>query len=627
MKTKPAKTKNAPTPSPSAKKASKPAAPWLKWLSPLLCVVAVAATAIALLTLEEEFLWKLQELNLHLHTPLFFKQQMVVAGGLLTWLGTWMTEFFYHPTLGVAWMCLWWAVLMLLASRAFRVPLKWSAVLLVPVALVLITVVDMGYWVYYLKLRGHVFVAVMGLSAACALVWAFRSLPEGKWLRPLFVAVAAMVGYPLFGFYGLLATLLMGIMGIRLRSYASTIVAVVAIVAVPLLCYRFVFYQTSLGNTWWAALPLYYILEEHFAYYVPYIIMVAFFAVLAACYGLLPSGNVKKPVLWALAHVVLGVVLVMGVKQFWYRDYNFHKELRMQQCMERADWEGILSEARDLQDEPTRAIVLMKNLALFRLGRQGDEMYTYRTGAKACNTPIPVNMTQVVGCSIYFYYGLANYCYRWCLEDGVEYGWRAEYLKYMTRCALVNDEGRVARKYLDLLKQTRYHHEWAEQQEKFLNNRQALEADADYSPVLHLMNFDDQLSSDQSVMEKFLMYHFVNHRSDDKLYQDQSLNAALWMKDIPMFWPFFNQYALNHTGENMPIHYQEAAYLYGHLEKNVDISSMPFSQQVKQSYDAFMKMAERCQGMTEEQMKDVFYPQFGKTYYFEYFLVRNQKLY
>ena len=29
---------------------------------------------------------------------------------------------------------------------------------------------------------------------------------------------------------------------------------------------------------------------------------------------------------------------------FWYKDYNFHKELRMQRCMENLDWEGVLAE-------------------------------------------------------------------------------------------------------------------------------------------------------------------------------------------------------------------------------------------------------------------------------------------
>ena len=625
---------------------------WLKYLSPLICLVALVVIAVSMLSLESEYLWKVQELNLHLHTPLFFKQQMVVSGGLLTWLGTWFTEYFYHPLVGVIWLCVWWAILMELAAKAFRVPVKWTVVLLVPVAMLLLTCVDLGYWIYYLKLRGHFFVATIGLCFTCGAVWLFHCLPAKYYLRPIFVAVSTAVLYPLIGFYALLAALLMGIMAWRIEAspltpgkkssilrsasplgssknsqFLITIVAVLAIVVIPLLYYRYVFYQTSQENIYWTALPLFRIIEEHTAYYIPYYIIVAFFIVLAATYVKLCDGNVKKPFIWGTVHVLLLVALFIGVKNFWYRDYNFHKELSMQHCMEQQDWNGILQEAANLEDEPTRAIVLMKNLALFRLGRQGDEMYHYRTGAKASDTPIPVSMTQVVGHSIYFFYGLPNYCYRWCLEDGVEYGWRTEYLKYMTRCSLLNEDYRVARKYIDILKQTRYHRDWALEQEKFLDKGAELHADSLYGPIFHLMNFKDNLSSDQAIVEKFLMEHFINDASTDKLYQDQSLNAALWMKDIQLFWPFFNQYARNHPNEHMPIHYQEAAYLYGKLENNVNTSHMPFDPQVKQTYDAFMQLAERCQNMTEEQMKDVFYPQFGKTFYYEYFLVRNQKLY
>ena len=67
-----------------------------KYLPLLLVVVALGVVAWSLLTYEDNLLWKLQELNLHLNTGLFFKQQMVVAGGLLTWLGTFFTEFFRY---------------------------------------------------------------------------------------------------------------------------------------------------------------------------------------------------------------------------------------------------------------------------------------------------------------------------------------------------------------------------------------------------------------------------------------------------------------------------------------------------------------------------------------------------
>ena len=607
----------------------------LKFLSPLVCAIALVAIAVCLLSYEENYLWKVQELNLHLDTPLFFRQQMVVAGGLLTWLGTWFTEFFYHPVLGVGWLCLWWALLMVLAQRAFRIPIKWTAWLLVPVALLLLTCVDLGYWLYYLKLRGHFFVATIGLCAACSAVWLFRSLPAKYYLRELMIVVSTAVLYPLVGFYGLLATLLMAIMLWRMEGEKTTsrivgsVVAAAAIIVIPLIYYRLVYYQTSEANIYWTALPLFRMLEENTEYYIPYYIIVAFFCALAISYRRLPEGDVKHPLWWGLGQIAMLAVLVMGVKTFWYHDYNFNKELSMQRCMEQEDWNGILQEAADLEEEPTRAIVMMKNLALFRLGRQGNEQYRFRTGAKESNSKVPVNMTQVVGRSIYYYYGLPNYCYRWCLEDGVEYGWRAEYLKYMTRCALLNDEQAVARKYINMLRHTRYHREWAEQMAPLLDKHQELASHSTYAPILHLMNFEDKLNSDQAIVEQFLMYHFVYDPSPDTLYHEQAVYSALWTKDIDTFWPHFFRYAQEHLKDHMPTHLQEAAYLYGHLENKVDISHMPFDDSVKQTYDAFMQMAQRCNQMkmNEEQMREAFYPQFGKTFYYEYFLIRNQKLY
>lgn len=53
-------------------------------LWPLFLVVM----ALLLITCESNFLWKVQALNLHLDTSLFFHEQMAVPGGLLSWSGT-----------------------------------------------------------------------------------------------------------------------------------------------------------------------------------------------------------------------------------------------------------------------------------------------------------------------------------------------------------------------------------------------------------------------------------------------------------------------------------------------------------------------------------------------------------
>jgi hypothetical protein len=607
----------------------------LKWLPLLLITGAMAAIAFCLVHYESEFLWKVQELNLFLDTPLFLKQQTVVSGWLLTWLGTWFTEFFYYPWQGVLMLCAWWLLLMFLAGRAFRVPMKWATVLLVPVAMLLLTDVDLGYWIYYLKLRGHFFAATIGTTMAVGAVWIYRAKPHFSFLisHLSFLLLSTILLYPLIGFYGLLATLLMAVITWRLdgvtmkQRIVTTAVALIAIGVVPLLYYRYVFCQTNMVNIYWTGLPLFLYDEETTAYYIPYYIIVAFLVVLAACYQRHRKSEVHRVWLWAVCQVVLLGGLGWVTQQFWYRDYNFHKELRMQQCMEVADWEGLLREAAVQEDEPTRAIVMMRNLALFRLGRQGDEMYHYPAGAKASDTPLPLRMTQVVGRSIYYNYGQLNFCYRWCLEDGVELGWRVEYLKYLTRCALVNGEYRVAKKYIDQLKHTRFYRAWAEQHERFLNDEAALRADKDFGPIFHMLPADDKLASDNSLVEYFLMNMFANADSEDPLYQEQTLIAALWTKDIQTFWPHFFHYARLHPKDHMPIHYQEAAYLYGHLEHEVDISGMPFDEKVRQDYDEFMAMANQYHGMKEESLRKIMYPRFGRTFYFEYFLVRNQKLY
>lgn len=181
---------------------------------------ALVLVAAAMLTFESHLLWKAQELNLFLFTPLFFKQQLVVAGGLLTYLGTFFTQFFYEPWLGVLLLCGWWLLLMWLTKRAFCIADRWAVLALVPVALLLTAIVDQGYWVYMLKLRGYIFVTTLGTTAVVASLWAFRCLTDKRGLRLLWLLLVGVAGYPLLGVYGLAATLLMGIWSWRLSQGA-----------------------------------------------------------------------------------------------------------------------------------------------------------------------------------------------------------------------------------------------------------------------------------------------------------------------------------------------------------------------------------------------------------------------
>ena len=583
-------------------------------------LVALLIIAGALLMFESDFLWKLQDQNLFLNTKLFFNEQMVVPGGLLSWMGTYLTQYFYYPWLGTVLLSLCWLLMMWFTKRAFKLSNQWSALTLVPVALLLLTIVDMGYWVYILKLPGHVFVGTLGTTAVAGLLWAFRALPHRCGLRLIFIVITAILGYPFLGIYGLGATLLMGLFIWNLeqplwQKITGSVLALAGAAIVPQLCYHLVYYQTNLANIYYAALPLFFVTEEYHAYYLPYYGLALFFVLMVTGEGLCKHITLGKFQKWIVlgTQVLLVAGLAWGVSHFWYKDENFHHELKMQRCIEQNDWQGVVAEGALQQDEPTRAIVMMRNLALSRLGRQANEMYLYKNGSKRYEAPFDMRLMLCVGPLMYYQYGMLNYCNRLSTEMGVEFGWRVSNLKLLAKCTILNKEDSEARKYLNLLKHTTFYADWAEKAREM----------EELKTVAHMMHYPNMLTSDGGNIEKFLMNRLAECTyADDPYFLEQTLLASLYTKDMGQFWYHFQDYSNLHPKDPMPRYFQEAAYLYGKLEGRPYIDQMPFDQSVKQSFESFMQAAERFDDTDVEYAREGL-KAFCHTYYYDYYLMRE----
>lgn len=459
----------------------------------LLPYVVVLMVALLLAVFESDLLYTAQEHNLFLNTPLFFEQQMVRAGGLLTWAGCYLTQFFYYPLLGAGVLGLLWAFLMWLLKHTFRLADEW--LVLVPVACLLLTIVTLGYWVFFLKLPGALFDATLGAIVAVSLVWLYQTLPNRYFLRSLFMVLSTCISYPLFGFYGLWATAMMAMIGWR-----SSWVALLSVIAVPLVCYHTLYHETNIVNIYWTALPVFtYQGTRCASYYLPYVFMVFSIGLMA----FLPS--VKK---WISATVL--TVTAVCVIVFWFKDDNFHRELSMQRSIERQAWQEVINTSTRAKGEPTRAMCMMQNLALFRLGIAGNDILSYPNGAARPKAPFTVHTVHTIGKMLYQQYGVLNYCYRWCMEDGVEYGWTVEQLKHMAQCSLLNGENVAAQRFLNLLKKTTFHRSWAKRYETMIQHPQFVARDPELAPILPLLRNDNFLTADQSQLEMFLIEQLVN---------------------------------------------------------------------------------------------------------------------
>ncbi len=618
-------------------------------------LISLAVVAGLLLSYEKHVLWLVQEQSLFLDTSQFFSQQMVVPGGLLVYIGCFLTQLLYHPVLGVTVLCALWLLLMWLLRRAFMVGERWASLLVVPVALLLIANVDMGYWVYPIKLKGWYFDATVGVMVIAALLWAFRVLSAYRIWRRVLIVVTVAAGYPLFGTYAIAAAVLMGLWCWRLdkdrwQALVDCILAALMVVAIPLLCYQYVYNQVNMANLWWTGLPIFKIIDEYPEFYVPY-------ALLGACLLILTVGkwntaakqeqSAPSPVTterkrtqknskkqkssskkcsgwWQTAIVIIVLAAtVYGVNAAWMKDENFHHETAMKHFIEQTRWEDVLAEADKQQDMPTRGVVVMRNLALSRLGRQSTEMYRYRNGSKQPASPFPFQLSMMIGNMLYYNYGMFNDCHHMCVEAGVEFGWHVEQLKYMARCNLMNDEVNAMLKYTRLLKHTLFHGEWADNMEK-LQKPELKRKDRETGPIMHTMHHYDNVGADHGYAEKYLMNHLAVIDCDDPEFQEQCVLATLWTKSSLHFWYRFKRYLELNPGKPVPRYFMEAAYLYTTEEKKA-LFNMSFDEGVKKTYQEFIDQLPKYDGMDIDDVRSALYPRFGDTFFFDYYLMDDLK--
>ena len=249
-------------------------------------------------------------------------------------------------------------------------------------------------------------------------------------------------------------------------------------------------------------------------------------------------------------------------------------------------------------------------------------MYNFPKGSKKPNTPLPVYMYHIAGRLIYYQYGMLNDCHRICMEEGVEYGWRPELLQYMARCSILMKEDQAARKFLDLLRETQYYGEWADQMEPLIGHPEKMAEAQETGPITHMMHYKNRLGGDQGYVERHLMMHLSKNDANDPYFQEQALLATLWTRNPDDFWQRFEKYVSLRPHPTMPRIFQEAAYLFADMQ-NKDVRSLPFDQGVIRSYEAFMQQLQRYDGATLEQAKTVLYPYFGNTYFYEYFFLKD----
>lgn len=591
--------------------------------------------AYMLIAKNSDYLYMCQENSLFVADSSFFDMQTRVPGGFMAWIGCFLTQLFYTPWVGAVVLILLWAAIYFLTIKAFRISSPYQPLALIIPAALLCSVIGIGYWFYYIKIQGYWFTETVGVLMM-ALALYISTLIKNRWANIAWMVVWTFIGYIAFGWYALLGTLCMGIRNYRSVYHCGA--AALSIIAVPIICYQF-YTQTILSRAWIAAFPLFQVdIYTSTVLIIPFIVIALAFILFA--YFRLDTKwediRTKSQRSYLTQIALYATIFGIGacVWNSHISDFNYHSEMRMYRAIDEARWNDVLSESADVEIHPTREQVLFRNIALMNTGKLGTSMFRYdnKTIPPATFDSLGVHMVQTNGPITYMNYARTNFATRWCIENGVEYGFTIDRYKILVRSSLVNGEYDVAQKYINILKKTMNYKKWAERYEAVNGDSTKIAALPELTNICELHNhFRSVLDGDEGLIEMYLLNYFSHTQNkDSKFLQELTLAFALISKDIEQFWPKFFLYATLHEQEEMPIHYQEAAFLYGNLEHQVDISTMPFNQElIVNRYNNFQQMSQALlrQGMDTEQVGEAMRPAYGDTFWWFYFFCRNIQSY
>lgn len=526
--------------------------------------------AYIILLLHADYLHAVAECDLFVSGQAFFEETIQTQGGLWTWLGCFLTQFFTYPWLGALIIVAIWTATYYLLVDAFRLK-GWQRLLAwIPVFALLVSVIDIGYWLYYIKMPGYWFSQSVSFFTAVLTTWVIVRLIRLLWKKDI-----------------------------------AWIIFVVAYFA---MMQQFpVFHNRHFSN---------HLLQ------LPFIVAPTSVVLLSLVRLIKWQPRFK----WATEVVTLVVLITLSTTAYLlsFRNTNFHTEIRMQAAIEACDWNKVIEEAKAAKN-PTNLMVVFKNIALMNTDRLPDMFKINNCGSLPENgDSLTIRIAQIAGPLIYYHFGQINYAYRWAMETNVQYRPQARNLKLMARCAIMNHEFDVAAKYLTILRHTTFNKNWTRHYEPMLLHADSLRNSEEFLQIAPLMNEDgNSLDTDNSLPEQWILCHFADLVRTKTPKQDHlAICAALWLKDeYAVCYQFYN-YTKNYPNQPIPELYQQAAIMLGTTDSSpINVQNFPFDQLIVTRYEQFNSDYSSMSNMGIDhqeigrRMRDIY----GDTYWWYYY--------
>ena len=555
-------------------------------------LLAFFSFAVYLLYINLEVFYTAHDRSEFLFGTPFFHALMSKPFGLMRYVGAWLTQLFYHPALGASVLAIIWVLIFMVGAKAFRLQGSASALMLLPIACLLTSVVDLGYWIYVSTIRGYWFSQSVGYLLMLLLLWVARCTPR-KW--HLVWYLFAFCIYPFLGWFALLFVFCL-VLSEKLTW--REIVGIVVLVFTAVIWHTQFYSNLRLDDVVLAGLPRFITpsdATERLS--IPFWVLgaVSMLIPLYVSYVQRSTFNVQRStfnvqrIIVPVISAVAGIAFTLSLE---FRDQNYIDEMRMVRFAEDDNWKEVLNMAEE-NHKPTTTMVFLKNIALMNEGGLLDRSFKLGNDGENITNPdsLHVSLLDIASPLVYYNYGMINEAIRLNFENAIQAGFSPFYLKVLSRCALAGGDKELQERYT-----TQLHHHL------FYDDWQPASVSAKIKELQKA--YPDELTgvenSDSYVVNTISLWS----DSISKVASEQALFYAMLRCDSRRFWPSLRNYVKTHMDEEFPLHAQEAYILFMDKAPEKKRMMIPVQQTI---YDRYLKFWDTLQKLANPgaSLKDV----------------------
>ena len=510
----------------------------------------------------------------------------------MQYVGAWLTQLFCRPAVGSAVLAAIWVLIFLVGIKTFRLQGSASALMLLPVACLLTSVVDLGYWIYIFPVRGYWFSQSVGYLVMLLLLWAARCTPRQWHLVWYLIGVCL---YPILGWFALLFVLCLAVAE---KPTWREFLAIVLLIFTAYIWHTQYYSNLRADAVVMAGLPRFITPSDNTPHLSYPFWALGIVSVLIPLFG----KNLEKWFVPALS-AAAGIVFTWSLM---YHDQNYIDEMRMVRYAEDDNWKEVLQIAEESK-KPTTTMVFLKNVALMNEGGLLDRSFKIGNIEYPPHNPDSVHssLLDIASPLVYYNYGMINEGIRLNFENAIQSGFSPFYLKVLARCALAKGDKELVERYTTLLHHLPFCGDWQP------------------APVTEKIKslqgcFPDEITGVENSDSYIVSVISLWSDSDSKVASEQALLYAMMRCDSRRFWAALRNFVKLHMNEEFPVHAQEAYILYMDKAPEEKRMMLPVDQAIYERYKQFWEvMGQKVKpgvklGTVAEEMRE----EWGDTYWY-----------